>query len=72
MTPVREAPPRPQIDRELLRTAAEHVGALAERAKEQHELYNGRRGASWTANQFYKRYARLYSVAQGLLEIANE
>lgn len=60
--------PPPALNRELLRSAGEHLGTLAEQAHEQ---------LSWTFSDHKKRvtyhdkYARLSRLSRELLEIAN-
>lgn len=62
---------RRAIDRDLLRRAGEHLGTLAEQAKETRDVYWGRRGASVTAKSFHNRFAKLSKLSQEVLEIAN-
>lgn len=54
-------------DRELLRAAGEHLGALAEQAKELMELAPFKLGH----HKRYDRYAKLARVSREVLEIAN-
>ena len=59
-----------QVNRELLRAAGEHLGTLAEHAKDVHDGYVGRRGARETAKKFYREYAHLWNLSREVLEIA--
>ncbi len=64
--------PRPLRDRNLLRSAGEHLGTLAEDAKFTYDRYHGQRGAGRAAAKFWDRYARLAKLSKAVLEIANE
>lgn len=61
----------PAIDKDLLRAAGEHLGTLAERAKEQMELHE--RTSMWNNSAFardaYHRYARLSRLSREVLEL---
>ena len=59
-------------NRDLLRSAGEHVGTLAEEAKIVYERYASQRGARITAGKFYNRYVKLLKLSKDVLEIANE
>lgn len=63
--------PNWSLNRELLRQAGEHLGTLAERAREQYEtrLSPGfSRGASMS---LYNRMSKLQRLSREVLEIAN-
>jgi len=56
------------LNRELLRQAGEHLGALAQHAKEAWEL-NHYRDKDWQRK--FDRYARLDKLSRDLLEVAH-
>ena len=56
------------LDRVLLREAGEHLGALAEQAKETYDMSTS---ASGVKIRQWDRYAKLSRVAREVLEIAN-
>lgn len=60
--------PRQRKDRDLLRAAGEHLGALAEQAKERVDLDWGR----WGHQRRFDDYQRLAKASQAVLQIAND
>jgi hypothetical protein len=65
------AEPTP-LDRDLLRQSGEHLGTLAERAKERLDLnvrFARRRNPS--SKRAYEQYAKLARLSREVLEIAN-
>jgi hypothetical protein len=52
------------LDYDLLRRAGEHLGTLAERAREQHDLVTRHSPKLWD------RYARLSRLSREVLEVA--
>lgn len=57
------------LDRQLLRAAGEHLGTLAEQARENLEIQtrNGRKSPSLQ----YARWSKLSRLAREILEVAN-
>lgn len=60
--------PTPALDRELLRTAGEHLGTLAEQAHERYLLMMTR---DVRRSRHYLLYAKLVRLSREVLEIAN-
>lgn len=65
------APTHAVLDRELLRTAGEHLGTLAERAHEQWLLLPPGRSDS-RARFTWGLYAKLSKLSREVLEVAND
>lgn len=58
------------IDREMLRSAGEHLGMLAEQAKDSYELVAS--GGQWgrARREAYARFTKLSRLSREVLEVA--
>jgi hypothetical protein len=63
-----EATQRRELNRDLLRAAGEHLGALAQRQREACDVEPYRR-AGWQKE--WDRYAKLERLSREVLEVAN-